>query len=102
VLQQMLEDVPAGEMLAFPDEVTIPFCRWHVLSAAGMDEDERVIRAFAAVETAVDDATGEAARNHLNNVVAEVLEENDLLPAADALYKTLFTDEAEHAARGHG
>lgn len=99
-LREMSDDVPAGEVLIFPEEVSIPFCQMNVLHAAGLGDDERVTRAYGAVASAVDDATREAANAYLNNVVAEILDENKLLPAADALFRTLFTDDVERAVQG--
>jgi hypothetical protein len=98
-IERMFEDTPEGYVVAVPNEVSIPYCRMRVALAANLLDDERVVAAYHAVEAAVDEATEKAANAHVNAVIAKLLEEKDLMAAADALHRELYTTEVDSAVR---
>ena len=95
-MDQLLLDVPAEEIPGYRALVlSMPVCGFHVLAAAGLGDDERLIRSLTAVESAVDDVTQEAAKDHLSSVIDEMLEENNLSRVANAVYLAIATEAAE-------
>lgn len=95
-LDPLLANVPPEEMPGYRAlVVSMPVCGFHVLAAAGLGDDERLIRSLTAVESAVDDATQETAKSRLGNVIEEMLEGYRLTRFADAVYLAIATETTE-------
>ena len=84
-----------------PVAITKRMCKIEVINAADLEEDERIERAFAAVQAAEateDEAMIEAASAHYDKVLTEVINEHDLEPVVEALDSLLFTRDPDRAA----
>ncbi|HZT17071.1 MAG TPA: hypothetical protein VFA19_14115 [Gaiellaceae bacterium] len=100
-LRESLSEMEGEGFIALPDEVTRRMCQLEVITAADLEEDERIERAFNAVQAAdatEDAAMIEAAYSHYDKALAEVIGENDLEPVVQALDGALFTRDPDRAA----
>jgi hypothetical protein len=90
----------SGGYIVLPDAVTKRTCQIEVISAAELQEDARIERAFSALnaaEATEDEAMIEAAYTHYDKALAEVIDENRLEPVVEALDTALFTRDADKA-----
>lgn len=95
-LDQLLIDVPADEKPGYRALVLeMPICGFHVLAAAGLGEDERLIRSLAAVEEASDEGSQQRANGEAARVIEDLLEEHDLSRVASAVYLAIATEATE-------
>jgi hypothetical protein len=100
-LHESLAEMDGDGYIALPTAITNRMCVIEVLNAADLEEDERIERAFAAIQAAEateDEAMIEAATTHYDKTLTEVIEENDLEPVVEALDSLLFTTDPDSAA----
>src|SRR6266511_5104804 len=100
-LQDGIADLPGDGYTVLPDAIADLLTRLEVIGAAGLTEDDRFARAFAAVQAAEgteDEAVIEAAYGHYDRALAELVEEHGLAPVTDALREVLFTSDVDEAA----
>ncbi len=100
-LQDGIADLPGDGYTVLPDAIADRLTRLEVIGAAGLTEDDRFARAFAAVQAAEgteDEAVIEAAYGHYDRALAELVEEHGLAPVTDALREVLFTSDVDEAA----
>lgn len=98
---QAADGVDGGGHIALPEWASDHLCMSVVVTFAGLHDDPRVERAFAAVGAAIaagDEATIEAAGDHYGHVLADVVMENQLESVVHALRDALFTRGAGSAA----
>jgi hypothetical protein len=100
-LQESLAEMEGEGFIALPDAITKRTCQLEVIVAADLEEDERIDRAYNAVqagEATEDEAMIEAAYAHYDKAIAEVIEEHGLEPVVEALDGMLFTRNPDRAA----
>jgi hypothetical protein len=100
-MSEALSEKEGEGYVVVPEAVTTRMCRVEVMMAAELSEDDRIERAFNAVQAAEatqDDMMIEAAYVHYDKALAEVIEDNDLGPVVLALDGVLFTRDPDEAA----
>lgn len=100
-LQESLAEMEGEGHIALPDAITKRMCQLEVIVAADLEEDERIERAYNAVQAAEateDEAMIEAAYIHYDKALAEVIEEHHLDLVVEALDGLLFTRDPDRAA----